>query len=175
MLSKCTQKLYAVCPAHMMLKTAGESNCLTAFFLGKTDIALTKCKRLIINTFFEPNWIRSPDFSYWIYSLSTPQRVTIQCQEMGSPPTSKPNYQMVLKGTGVLLNFSTCYVHAGNFKLLPHSLGKTIIHLAKAHIVLPNIERILNFSEESLLQSDMVQPIDLQRIDRILERDTLTL
>jgi hypothetical protein len=119
-LSKCTQTLYSVCPADMMLKTAGEPNCLTALFLGKTDIALIKCKRFIINKPFDPIWIRSPDFSYWIYSLSTPHRVTIQCQEMGSPPTSKPNYQMVLQGTGVLLNSSTFYVHAENFKLLPH-------------------------------------------------------
>jgi hypothetical protein len=39
-LSKCTQELDAVCLSDMMLKTAGEPNCLTALFLGKMDIML---------------------------------------------------------------------------------------------------------------------------------------
>ena len=107
MLFKCTQDLYTVCPADMMLKTAGEPNCLTALFLGKTDIVLTKCKRLIINECFEPVWIRSPVSCYWIYSLSTPQRVTVQCQEIGSPPNSEKSLQLVLQGTGILLNSSS--------------------------------------------------------------------
>jgi len=120
MLAKCTQDLYTVCPADMMLKPAGEPNCLTALFLGKTDIALAKCKHLIINEAFEPVWIRSPDFSYWIYSLSTPQHITVQCQEIGSPPNFEKNQQLVLRGTGILPNSSSCYIHAENFKLLPH-------------------------------------------------------
>jgi len=91
MLTKCKQDLYTVYLADMMLKTAGEPNCLTALFLGKTDIALAKCKRLIINKVFEPVLIRSLDFSYWIYSLSTPQRITVQCQEIGSPPNFEKN------------------------------------------------------------------------------------
>ena len=61
MLAKCMQSLYTVCPADMMLKTAGEPNCLTALFLGKTNIALTQCKRLIVSEPFNPVWIRSPD------------------------------------------------------------------------------------------------------------------
>lgn len=32
MLSRCTQDLYTVCPADMMLKSAGEPSCLTALF-----------------------------------------------------------------------------------------------------------------------------------------------
>jgi len=119
MLAKCTQDLYTVCPADLMLNTAGEPNCLTALFLGKTDIALAKCKRLIINESFEPVWM-SPDFSYWIYSLSTPQCISVQCQEIGSPNFEK-NQQLVLQGTGILPNSSSCYIHAENLKLLPHS------------------------------------------------------
>jgi hypothetical protein len=57
-LSKCTQGLYTVCPSDVMLKAAGEPNCLTALFLGKTGIVLSKCKRLILNETFEPVWIR---------------------------------------------------------------------------------------------------------------------
>ena len=45
----------------MMLKIAGEPNCLTALFLGKTDIIFSKCKRLILNEMFEPVWISSSD------------------------------------------------------------------------------------------------------------------
>jgi hypothetical protein len=170
MLAKCTQDLCTVCPADMTLKTAGEPNCLTALFLGKTDIALTKCKGLIIES-FEPVWIRSPDFSYWIYSLSTPQRVTVQCQEIGSPPNFERNQQLVLRGTGILPNSSSCYIHAEKFKLLPHSMGRTTINLVDAHIVLPNIEHILNSTEEDLFQTNVHgQAVDLQRLDNLLER-----
>ena len=121
---------------------------------------------------FAPIWIRSPDSGYCMYSLSTPQQVTVQCQEVGSPQTSKPTYQITLEGTAVLTNSSSCYMHAETFKLLPHSLGKTTINLIKAHIVLPNIDKILNFSEENLLQTDAIQPVDLHHLDDIVERVT---
>jgi len=133
---------------------------------------LTKCKRLILDASFEPTWIRSPDFNYWIYSLSMPQRVTVQCQEVGSPPSVKMSYQLTLEGTGILPNSSSCYVHAENFKLLPHSLGRTTMNLTRTHIVLPSVEKILNFSEEGLLQSAAIRPEDLQQLDRIVERAT---
>jgi hypothetical protein len=64
MLMKCTQKLYTVCPSDMVLRTATESNCLIALFLGKTDVIFSTCKRLVLNETFEPVWIRSPDASY---------------------------------------------------------------------------------------------------------------
>jgi len=170
MLAKCTQDLYTVCPVDMMIKTAGEPNCLTALFLGKTDIALTKCKRLIISEPFEPVWIRSPDYSYWIYSLSSPQRITVQCQEIGSPTYERKNQQFVLQGTGILPNSSSCYIHSENFKLLPHSMGRTTINLADAHIVLPNIDKILNIAEEDLFQTDVhSQTVNLQRLDDLIE------
>ena len=40
MLSKCTRELYTVYPSDMMLTSAVKPNCLTALFLGKTDIML---------------------------------------------------------------------------------------------------------------------------------------
>ena len=49
--TRCKQDSYTVCLVDVMLKTDGEPNCLTPLFLGKTDIALAKCKRLIINKF----------------------------------------------------------------------------------------------------------------------------
>ena len=170
MLSKCTQELYTVCPSDMMLRTVREPNCLTALFLGKADIVFSKCKRLIVNETFEPVWIRSPDASYWIYSLSIPQRVTVQCHEMGSPPNSAANYQIQLEGTGVLPNSSFCYVHAENFKLLHHSLGKTTVTLTKTHIVLANIGKILHFTEEVVLQPNGDPTKELHRLDEIRER-----
>jgi hypothetical protein len=172
MLSKCKQDLYTVCPSDVVVRTAGEQSCLTALFLGKEDIVFKKCKRLVLNEAFEPVWIRSPDSNYWIYSLSTPQRVTVQCQEMGSPPNPKASNQITLEGTGILPNSSSCYIHAENFKLLPHSLGKTTIKVIKAHIVLPNIENILHSSEENLLQTDAQHPVELQHLDDIVERAT---
>jgi hypothetical protein len=54
MLSKCTQGLYTICPSDMVLRTAGESNCLIALFLGKADIVFSKCKRLILHLLFDP-------------------------------------------------------------------------------------------------------------------------
>ena len=79
---------------------------------------------------------------------------------------------MTLEGTGILSNSSSCYVYAENFKLLPHSLGRMTVNLTRAHIVLPNVENILKFSEEDLLQSDAIQPVNLQQLDRILEQAT---
>jgi len=96
MLSRCTQDLYTVCPADMMLKSAGEPSCPPALFLGQTDVALAKCKRIVLHEHFEPIWIRSPDYSYWIYSLSTLRQVTVQCQEIGSPPASEKSQQLLL-------------------------------------------------------------------------------
>ena len=66
MLSKCTQDLYTVCPSDMVLKIVGGQNCLIELFLGKIDIVLQKCKRLILNESFESVWIRSPGFNYWV-------------------------------------------------------------------------------------------------------------
>jgi len=60
MLSKCVQELYTVCPSDMVLKTAGEQNCLIALFLGKVDIVFKRCKRLVLHETFETIWIRSP-------------------------------------------------------------------------------------------------------------------
>ena len=55
---------------------------------------------------------------------------------------------------------------------MSHSLGKATVTLNKPHIVLPSIENILHFSEESLLQSDTVQPLTLQHLDGIVEGET---
>ena len=133
------------------------------------DIALSKCKRLVINGTFEPVWIRSPDAIYWIYSLSKPQRVTVQCQGTGSPLSFATSSHVLLEGTGILSNSSSCYVYAENFKLLPHSVGKTTVSLNNTHIVLPSIERILQFSEEAVLQLEPTT-IHLQRLDEISAR-----
>ena len=170
MLTKCTQELYTVCPSDMVLKTAGEPDCLIALFLGKTDVMLSKCKRLIINETFAPVWIRSPDASYWIYSLGTSQRVTVQCQEIGSPPTTRLNSQLLIEGTGILPNSSSCSIHAETFKLLPPSLGKTTININKTHIILPIIDTILTGFEETVLQSELPSSITLQRLDEISAR-----
>jgi len=172
MLTKCTQELYTVCPLDVMLKTTSVPDCLIALFLGKTDIMFSRCQRLLLNETFEPVWICSPDASYCIYSFSTPQRVTVQCQEVGSPPTTVSSSQMLLEGTGILPNSSSCYVYAENFKLLPHSVGKTTVSLTKTHIVLPIVENILQSSEEIVLQPDMTSSVTSQRLDEILTRAT---
>jgi hypothetical protein len=77
---------------------------------------------------------------------------------------------MLLEGTGILQNSSSCYIHAENFKLLPHSLGRTTVTLNRAHIVLPSIENILIFHEESLLQFNVDQTVDLRHLEEIMER-----
>jgi hypothetical protein len=78
----------------------------------------------------------------------------------------------MLDGTGVLSNSSPCYTHAENFKFL-HSLGKTTVSMIKTNIVLPNMENILNFSEEEILQPDAMQSVDLRHLlDEIIERAT---
>jgi hypothetical protein len=139
-------------------------------FLGKEDIALRKCKRLVLNESFEPIWIRSPDYSYWIYSLSSPQKITVQCHETGSPPNSQSSYQTLIESTGVLLNSSSCYIHAETFKLLPHPSGQTIVNLTRTRIKLPDIDNVLNPWEERVLQPDKMQTEVLQHLEEIIER-----
>jgi len=78
----------------------------------------------------------------------------------------------MIEGTGVLPNSSSCYIHAENFKLLPHSLGKTTVNLVKTHIALPNIENIVKFSEEGLLQMKDTYPVNLEPLEGIVERVT---
>ena len=136
------------------------------------DIVLKKYKRLVLNESFEPIWLRSPDSNYWMYSFSSPQQVTVQCQETGSPPNPKASYQMILEGKGILPNSSSCYIHAENFKLLPHSLGKTTVNLTKVPIALPNVKNIIHFSEETLLQTAIQHSVGLQYLDDLVERAT---
>jgi hypothetical protein len=169
-LSKCTQDLYTVCPSDMVLRTASEPNCLISLFLGKSDMMFSTCRRLIISELFEPVWVRSPDASYWIYSLSTPQRITIQCQEPGSLPKSISSSQIMIEGTGVLPNSSSCYVHAEAFKLMPHSSGQTTVTLTKANIALPNVENLLKSSEEVMLQPQAIPMESLQRLNALATR-----
>ena len=67
-------------------------------------------------------------------------------------------------------NFSSCYIHAENFKLLPHSMGRTTVNLVKARIVLPSIEKVLTSLEEDLFQADGHHPeVDLQHLDGLVE------
>ena len=90
--------------------------------------------------------------------------------KVGLSQATKLNYQMMIEGTGVLPNSSSCYIHAENFKLLPHSLGKTTVNLVKTHIALPNIENIVKFSEEGLLQMNDTFPVNLRPLEGIVER-----
>jgi len=87
MLSRCTQNLCTVCSVDMVLRNAGEKSCLTALFLGKSDIVLSVCKRLVLNGTFEPIWLRSSNSSYWMYTA--PQQVTVRCQGAGSPSNTE--------------------------------------------------------------------------------------
>jgi hypothetical protein len=77
---------------------------------------------------------------------------------------------MVLEESGVLPNSFSCYKHAENFKLLPHSSGKTTVDFNMIHIQLPNIESILNCSEKELFQPVVMQPAELQQLNEIVER-----
>jgi hypothetical protein len=91
---------------------------------------------------------------------------------MGSPLETNPSFQGTLEGTGILPNSSSCNIHAEAFKLLPHAVGKTTVNVTQAHIVLNGIEKILNVSEESMLQADKLNPIDVQHLNEIWERAT---
>jgi hypothetical protein len=142
MLNKCDENMYVICPSDLVLRAPNNPNCLIALFLGKNNNVLQVCKRFILHSGFEPVWIRSPDSRYWIYSLSAPTRITVQCRDAGSPQHHGTSYQITLNGTGILPNSSSCYTHSETFKLLPHSFGKSVVTLVRTHIVLPNINII---------------------------------
>jgi hypothetical protein len=105
-----------------------------ALFMGKTSVIVKKFKRIIFND-FEPIWIRSPDAKYWVYSLKDPTRVTMRCRPGDSPLAGDEVSELTLSNTGSLSNTSNCYIYSETFKLLLHSLGRTLIGLNKAHIV----------------------------------------
>jgi hypothetical protein len=73
-----------------------------------------------------------------------------------------------LNGNGVLPNTSTCYVCAEAFKLLPHSLGRTVAGLNKTHIMLPNIGAILKASELEMLQIQVNSSVHLKEIHDVI-------
>ena len=75
-----------------------------------------------------------------------------------------------MQGTGILPNSSSCYIHAENFKILPHSLGRATINLSNAHITLPNVANIIHFSEETVFQADEHRLVNLQNLDAIVEQ-----
>jgi len=79
---------------------------------------------------------------------------------------------MLLEGTGILPNSSSCYVYAENFKLLLHSLGKRTVTLTKTHTVLPIVENISKSSEEVVLQAEVTSSVASQRLDEISTRVT---
>jgi hypothetical protein len=164
--------MYVVCPSDLVLRTPGEPNCLIALFLVKVDIVSQLCKRLVLSNGFAPVWIRSPDFRYWIYSFSTPTRVTVQCREAGSPQNYGSSYQITLNGTGILPSSSSCYIYSETFKLLPHSFGKSVAALSKTRIVLPNVDDILNTVEQDMLQPYYPEMVDLHTVEGVLERAT---
>jgi len=50
-------------------------------------------------------------------------------------------------------------------------MGRTTLNLVDAHIVLPNVDKILNFAEEDLFQMDVYsQTVDLHHLDDLTER-----
>jgi hypothetical protein len=163
---------YTVCPSNVVFKKPGQQNCVIAFFFGKMYTVMEKCKRLILSKDFEPVWIRSPDFKYWVYSVSSPTRVTMKCQQAGPPQQYKPNVQKVLNNTGILSYSASCYVYAETFKLLPYSLGRTTVNLHKTHIVLPSVYDILNSEEKTLLQDHSNKLAELRQLDTIIQRAT---
>jgi hypothetical protein len=67
---------------------------------------------------------------------------------------------------------STCYVYAETFKLLPHSLGRTLIGLNPAQVVQPNIDAILKPDEQDMLQAQFSVPASLQKVDDRIKEGT---
>jgi hypothetical protein len=108
----------------------------------------------------------------YIYSFSFPTQVTAHCQGLRPPPIFELSYQAMLDGCENSTEFAIQLCTSINFKLLPHSLRRTKINVIKTHIVLPNFENILNFSEENLLRPDAIQPVELQHLGGIVERAT---
>ena len=130
-MSKCTKDFYTIFPADLVLRTPRSLNCLIALFYGKADVAIGQCRRLMLDADFEPVWVRSPDFTYWIYSFSSLTQVTVQCQETGTSPAYGTGRQITLDGTGVLADSSSCYRFSDTFKLMPRTMGRTTTTLTK--------------------------------------------
>ena len=171
-LSKCTKDFYIICPADVVLRKLRILNCLIALFYGKADVVMDQYRRILLNNGFETVWIRSPDFTYWIYSFSSPTQVTVQCPDIGTSPAYGPGRQTTLRGTGVLADSSSCYIYSDTFKLMPRTTGRTTVALNKTHIILPNVDHILTSAEQDLLQIPTVDLGGLQTLDEVISRSS---
>ena len=74
---------------------------------------------------------------FWIYSLSTPTKIVKQCQTLSAILESKPSKTMELDGMGMLNNTRKCLIYGPNFKLLPHTSGRTRVSIQMHKLVLP--------------------------------------
>ncbi|PNF23724.1 hypothetical protein B7P43_G18457 [Cryptotermes secundus] len=163
------QNFYTICPSNMVLRKSSKDNCLIALFTRKTEAAMKKCKRVLLRE-FEPVWIRSPDAKYWVYSLGKSTHITLKCRPLGGSPLDEDETADIwLNGNGVLPNTSTCYIYAETFKLLPHSLGRTVAGLNRTRIILSNIETLINPNEQELLQNHSNSSVHLQEIDDVVK------
>lgn len=96
----------------------------------------------------------------------------MQCREAGSPKNYGSSYQITLNGTGILLNSSSCYIYSETFKLLPHSFGRSVATLNITHIVLSNVDDILNSVKQGLLQPYSPESTHLHIAEAVLEQST---
>ncbi|PNF38200.1 hypothetical protein B7P43_G13468 [Cryptotermes secundus] len=154
MLAKCTTDFYTICPSNKVLRKSSEENCSIALFTEKTEVAMKKCRRVLLRE-FEPVWIRSPDAKHWVYGLEKSTHITLKCRPLGGSPLDEDETADIwLNGNGVLPNTSTCYMYAEAFKLLPHSLGRTVAGLNRTRIVLPSIETPINQMNKNCCRID---------------------
>ncbi|PNF31232.1 hypothetical protein B7P43_G14084 [Cryptotermes secundus] len=166
-LAKCTTDFYTICPSNMVLRKSNEENCLIALFTGKTEVAMKKSRRVLLREFV-PVWIRSPDAKYWVYSKEKSTHITLKCRPLGGSPLDEDETADIwLNGYGILPNTSTWY--AETFKLLPLSLGRSVVGLNKTYVLLQSIETIIKPNEQELLQNRLNSSVHLQEIDDVVK------
>ena len=153
-MSKCREGYYTICPADFVLLDYTSQHCLIALFLGNDEIARRNCKRTIEDRNFDPIWIRSPGSTFWVYSLSAPTRITKKCKAPDPSIGYKPSQTMMLEGTGILNDSYECLIFGKNFKLLPHTLGRSNIGLQYHHLIIPAITTLITPEEKEFFQNE---------------------
>ena len=83
----------------------------------------------------------------------------------------EPSATMELEGAGMLNDTYKCLIYGPNFKLLPHTLGRTRIGIQTLKLVLPAIRDVITKDERKFFSNAYSQMKELDSLQGIAEQE----
>jgi hypothetical protein len=112
----CTGDTLTVCPANMAIYDVRTKTCESSLFFQTPD-SQSKCRKRVLIAYDTPTLQRHGDT--WLYSLPTPQLVTLRCWKSGGWTTRTAS----LYGNGLVANATGSSISAGAFHTFPELQG----------------------------------------------------